>query len=111
MTGTFFRERSDRATAVAVGPRDDDRLVMNPGSAQDASFSLSRLYPSERRAWTDYLTGVASLLQVRGKPPVRSEHVCLRERPARCRTQLIGRTRARDRLRIDRAERTHHPSC
>ncbi len=58
----------DRATAVAVGARDDDRLVMNPGSAQDASFSLSRLYPSERRAWTDYLTGVASFLQVRGTP-------------------------------------------
>lgn len=56
----------DRATAVAVGTRDDDRLVMNPGSAQDAGFSLSRLYPSERRAWTDYLTGVASLLQSRG---------------------------------------------
>lgn len=58
----------DRATAVAVGARDDDRLVMNPGSAQDASFSLSRLYPSERRAWTDYLTGVASMLQHRGSP-------------------------------------------
>jgi len=57
----------DRATAVAVGARDDDRLVLNPGSAQDASFSLARLYPSERRAWTDYLTGVASLLQARGK--------------------------------------------
>jgi galactokinase len=58
----------DRATAVAVGARDDDRLVMNPGSAQDASFSLARLYPSEQRAWTDYLTGVASLLQRRGTP-------------------------------------------
>jgi galactokinase len=58
----------DRATAVAVGARDDDRLVMNPGSAQDASFPLARLYPSERRAWTDYLTGVASLLQGRGTP-------------------------------------------
>ena len=58
----------DRATAVAVGARDDDRLVMNPGSAQDASFSLARLYPSEQRAWTDYLTGVASLLQGRGTP-------------------------------------------
>jgi galactokinase len=56
----------DRATAVAVGAREDDRLVMNPGSAQDASFSLARLYPSDRRAWTDYLTGVASLLQDRG---------------------------------------------
>ena len=58
----------DRATAVAVGARDDDRLGMNPGSAQDASFSLARLYPSEQRAWTDYLTGVASLLQGRGTP-------------------------------------------
>ena len=58
----------DRATAVAVGAREDDRLVMNPGSAQDASFSLARLYPSDRRAWTDYLTGVASLLQDRGAP-------------------------------------------
>jgi galactokinase len=58
----------DRATAVAVGARDDDRLVMNPGSARDASFALSRLYPSERRAWTDYLTGVASLLLSTGAP-------------------------------------------
>ena len=58
----------DRATAVAVGARDDDRLVMNPGSAQDSSFLLGRLYPSERRAWTDYLTGVASFLQNRGTP-------------------------------------------
>ncbi|HMK37804.1 MAG TPA: galactokinase [Bacteroidota bacterium] len=56
----------DRATAVAAGPRDDDRLVMNPGSAQDESFSLSRLYPSDQRTWTDYLTGVASMLQNRG---------------------------------------------
>jgi len=56
----------DRATAVAAGPRDDDRLVMNPGSSQDESFALSRLYPSEQRTWTDYLTGVASMLQNRG---------------------------------------------
>jgi galactokinase len=58
----------DRATAVAIGPRQDDRLVMNPGSGQDSSFPLRRLYPSERRAWTDYLTGVASLIQERGVP-------------------------------------------
>jgi len=58
----------DRATAVAIGPREDDRLVMNPGSGQDSSFALRRLYPSERRAWTDYLTGVASLIQERGTP-------------------------------------------
>ncbi len=58
----------DRATAVAIGPRDDDRLVMNPGSGKDASFPLGRLYPSERRAWTDYLTGVASMIQERGTP-------------------------------------------
>ncbi len=64
--GFVFPAAIDRATAVAIGPRTDDRLVMNPGSAEDASFTLSRLYPSERRAWTDYLTGVASLLQERG---------------------------------------------
>jgi galactokinase len=58
----------DRATAVAIGRRDDDRLVMNPGSAQDECFTLARLYPSERRAWTDYLTGVAALLRDRGAP-------------------------------------------
>lgn len=64
--GFVFPAAIDRSTAVAVGPRSDDRLVMNPGSAEDASFALPRLYPSERRAWTDYLTGVASLLQERG---------------------------------------------
>jgi galactokinase len=64
--GFVFPAAIDRATAVAVGARDDDRLVMNPGSAQDASFPLARLYPSDRRAWTDYLAGVASLLQDRG---------------------------------------------
>jgi galactokinase len=66
--GFVFPAAIDRATAVAIGPRDDGRLVMNPGSAEDASFTMSRLYPSERRAWTDYLTGVASLLQERGTP-------------------------------------------
>ncbi len=66
--GFVFPAAIDRATAVAIGPRDDDRLVMNPGSAEDSRFALSRLYPSEQRAWTDYLTGVASLLQERGTP-------------------------------------------
>lgn len=56
----------DRGTAVAIGPRDDDRLVMCSGSGgPEGSFPITRLYPSEDRAWTDYLIGVASLLRER----------------------------------------------
>jgi len=58
----------DRATAVAAARREDGRLVLLTDAGQEAAFSAERLYPSERRAWTDYLTGVASLLIQRGMP-------------------------------------------
>jgi galactokinase len=56
----------DRTTAVALGHRADDKLVMRSASfTEEASFRVARLYPSERRTWTDYVIGVASLLQDR----------------------------------------------
>jgi len=58
----------DRTTAVAAGPREDGLLVLVTDAGQEGSFHAARLYPSERRAWTDYITGVAYLLQERGMP-------------------------------------------
>ena len=58
----------DRTTAIAAAPRDDGRLVLVTDAGQEASFSAGRLYPSEHRAWTDYITGVAALLQQKGMP-------------------------------------------
>ncbi|HTS00439.1 MAG TPA: galactokinase [Bacteroidota bacterium] len=58
----------DRTTAVAASARDDGRLVLVTDAGQEASFAAGRLYPSERRAWTDYITGVAMLLQQQGMP-------------------------------------------
>jgi galactokinase len=66
--GFVFPAAIDRATAVAIGGRDDNRLVMFSGTvAGECAFPLDRLYPTERRSWTDYLVGVASLLQSRGE--------------------------------------------
>jgi galactokinase len=62
--GFVFPAAIDRSTAVAIGPRNDDRLVMCSGSMQgESAFALDRLFPSDRRAWTDYLVGVAALLR------------------------------------------------
>jgi len=58
----------DRTTAIAAAPRDDGRLALVTDAGQEATFSMERLYPSERRAWTDYLAGVASLLLEKGMP-------------------------------------------
>ena len=58
----------DRTTAIAAAPRDDGRLVMVTDAGQEGSAPVDRLYPSDRRVWTDYLTGVASRLQERGMP-------------------------------------------
>jgi galactokinase len=75
--GFVFPAAIDRGTAVAIGPRDDDRLVMRSGSGgPEGSFPVSRLYPSEDRAWTDYLIGVASLLRDRGKE-LRGANLCV----------------------------------
>jgi len=59
----------DRTTAIAAAPRDDGRLVLVTDGGQEGTFAAGRLHPSQRRAWTDYLTGVAALLIARGMPP------------------------------------------
>jgi galactokinase len=67
--GFVFPVAIDRVTAVALGPRTDDRLAVCSSSfPKESSFQLQRLYPSERRVWTDYVIGVASLLQDRCGP-------------------------------------------
>ena len=67
----------DRGTAVAIGPRTDDRLVMCTGNGgPEGSFALARLYPSENRAWTDYCIGVAALLRDGGHP-VQGASICV----------------------------------
>lgn len=73
--GFVFPAAIDRATAVAIGGRDDDRLVMYSGTvAGESAFPLDRLYPTERRSWTDYLVGVAACC----RPGVKSsgERIC-----------------------------------
>lgn len=75
--GFVFPAAIDRATAVAIGPRDDNRLVMYSGTvAGESAFPLDRLYPTERRSWTDYLVGVAALLQARGEV-LRGANLCV----------------------------------
>lgn len=75
--GFVFPAAIDRATAVAIGGRDDDRLVMYSGTvAGESAFPLDRLYPTERRSWTDYLVGVAALLQTRGEI-LRGANLCV----------------------------------
>ena len=75
--GFVFPAAIDRATAVAIGGRTDDRLVLYSGTvAGESTFPLDRLYPTERRAWTDYLVGVAALLQTRGEV-LRGANLCV----------------------------------
>ncbi|MEW6511427.1 MAG: galactokinase [Bacteroidota bacterium] len=75
--GFVFPAAIDRSIAVAVGPRNDGRLVMCSASMQgETAFALDRLFPSERRAWTDYLVGVAALLRER-HGSLRPANICV----------------------------------
>jgi galactokinase len=75
--GFVFPAALDRGTAVAIAPRTDDRLVMCSGNGgPEGSFPVARLYPSEDRAWTDYIIGVAALLRDRGHA-IEGANICV----------------------------------
>ena len=67
----------DRAIAVAVSEREDDRLFLCADPQSDHFIvSLDDLRPSDRRSWTDYPVGVAALLKKRGGP-LRGANICV----------------------------------
>ena len=65
--GFVFPMAIDRATYIALRPRDDNKVLAISIDMNDRrEFALDDLPPPEANNWSDYLTGVAWALQERG---------------------------------------------
>jgi galactokinase len=57
----------DFATWVAISPRNDRRLVMRTENYPDtAEFDLDHIQPGHTGHWSDYVRGIAAVLEQRG---------------------------------------------
>jgi galactokinase len=58
----------DLGTLVAVGPRPDRKLVINSGNySEQVEFDLDHLPATRAGHWSDYVIGVATVLEQSGK--------------------------------------------
>lgn len=58
----------DLACWVAIAPRDDRRLVVRSHNLQETvELDLDEAHPRPRKSWTDYVQGVAVVLQQSGR--------------------------------------------
>ncbi|MCY4538858.1 MAG: galactokinase, partial [Chloroflexi bacterium] len=65
--GFVFPMAIERATWIALRPRDDNQvLAISPDMNDRRAFALDDLQPPYEPAWIDYLVGVAWSLQERG---------------------------------------------
>src|SRR5438105_2719590 len=54
-------------TFVAIAPRTDDKLVAHSENVGESSeFALAHIAPADARHWSNYVRGVAAMLQQRG---------------------------------------------
>src|SRR5258708_23548735 len=69
-------------TWIAVAPRDDRRLVVHSTNFPDSiEVDLEADEPSPRNHWTDYVVGVAVMLERGGHPPRGAQPFGDGERP------------------------------
>ena len=98
----------DFSTLVAGAPRarpQDPRLFPVHGRRR-ANSTSTRLSPSGRHDWSDYVFGVAAMLEASGLPPCRRRPRRVERRSARGGPELVGRARSQRRARARSPRRT-----
>ena len=66
-----------RATAIAAGPRNDNRFeIFSKNFQSSATVPLNNLVPQRRSSWTNYIAGVALLFKEQGIG-IRGANLCI----------------------------------